>query len=229
MKLAVMQPYLFPYIGYFQLIHAADLFLIYDDVTFIKQGYINRNNILSSNSTIRFTVPVPGASSNKLISDLKFAADVSKVLKAIEQNYSKTPYFDDVFPIIKEILEFEDRSIAVVCQKSFEDIFSYLGIEKQFKKTSELDYSRSASAPDRLIALCQKFGADRYVNAPGGRKLYDKPEFARKGIELEFVDSLTVKYLQGGKEFIPNLSFIDVLMHCAPFKVRHLLKCYVLV
>lgn len=226
MKLAVMQPYLFPYIGYFQLIYAADLFLIYDDVAYIKQGYINRNNILSSNGTIRFTVPVPGASSNKLISELKFAADVSKLLKAIEQSYSKTPYFDYVFPVIREILEFEDRSIAVVCQKSFEDIFSYLGIEKRFKKTSELDYVRSASALDRLIALCQKFGADCYVNAPGGRKLYDKPDFEREGIELKFIDSLLVEYRQIGARFVPNLSIIDILMNCSPHNVVEQMECY---
>ena len=156
MKLAVMQPYLFPYIGYFQLIYAADLFLIYDDVAYIKQGYINRNNIWSANGATRFTVPVPGASSNKLISDLAFSGDVAKVLKTIEQSYSKAPYFEGVFPMIREALELDDRSIASICQKSYEDIFSYLGLEKQFKKTSELEYDRSASARDRLIALCQQ-------------------------------------------------------------------------
>nr|WP_298056643.1 WbqC family protein [uncultured Halomonas sp.] len=216
MKLAVMQPYLFPYIGYFQLIHATDLFLIYDDVAYIKQGYINRNSILSQNGATRFTIPVPGASSNKLISELIFSKDVEKTLKTIEQSYSKAPYFKGVFPIIREALEFEDRSIASVCQKSYEDIFSYLGVEKHFKKTSELDYDRSASARDRLIALCQHFGADCYINAPGGRKLYAKQDFAEKGVDLRFVDSLAVEYSQGVDEFVPNLSIIDMLMNCSP-------------
>lgn len=216
MKLAVMQPYLFPYIGYFQLIYAADLFLIYDDVAYIKQGYINRNSILSPNGEIRFTIPVPGASSNKLISDLAFSGDVAKILRTIDQSYSKSPYFEDVFPMIREALELEDRSIASVCQRSYEDIFSYLGVEKQFKKTSQLEYDRSASARDRLIALCHQFGADCYINAPGGRKLYAKQDFAEKGIELKFVDSLPVEYSQGGDTFVPNLSIIDMLMNCSP-------------
>lgn len=226
MKLAVMQPYLFPYIGYFQLIYASDLFLIYDDVAYIKQGYINRNSILSTNGATRFTVPVPGASSNKLISELAFSGGVAKVLKTIEQSYSKAPYFEDVFPIIRGTLELEDRSIASVCRKSFEDIFFYLGIEKQFKKTSELEYDRSASARERLIALCQQFGADCYINAPGGRKLYAKPDFDEKGIDLKFLDSFPVEYSQGGAEFVPNLSIIDALMQCSPGSIRGLLSQY---
>ena len=226
MKLAVMQPYLFPYIGYFQLIYAADLFLIYDDVAYIKQGYINRNSILSANGATRFTIPVPGASSNKLISELAFSEDVGKILRTIEQSYSKAPHFEEVFPMIRRALELDDRSIASVCQKSFEDIFSYLGLEKQFKKTSELDYDRSASARDRLIALCQQFGADSYINAPGGRKLYAKQDFAEKEIDLKFVDSLPVEYSQGSAEFVPNLSIIDVLMRCPPEEVKRLLSRY---
>lgn len=226
MKLAVMQPYLFPYIGYFQLVYASDLFLIYDDVAYIKQGYINRNNILSPNGTTRFTVPVLGGSPNKLISDLEFSKDVAKILKTIEQSYLKTPYFEDVFPIVKQAFEYDDRSIASVCKKSYEEIFSYLGVEKQFKKTSEIDYDRSESARDRLISLCHQFRADCYINAPGGRKLYSKPDFAQKGIDLRFVDSLPVEYPQGGSDFVPNLSVIDMLMNCSPEMVLNIMKNY---
>lgn len=226
MKLAVMQPYLFPYIGYFQLIYAADLFLIYDDVAYMKQGYINRNSILSPNGATRFTIPVPGASSNKLISELAFSGDVAKILRTIDQSYSKAPYFEDVFPMIRGALELEDRSIASVCQKSYEDIFSYLGLNKQFKKTSELEYDRSTSARDRLIALCHQFGADCYINAPGGRKLYAKQDFAEKGIELKFVDSLPMEYSQGGDAFVPNLSIIDMLMNCSPSLVIENMEHY---
>lgn len=226
MKLAIMQPYLFPHIGYFQLIQAADLFLIYDDVAYIKRGFVNRNSVLAPNGVIRFTVSVPGASQNKLFSVLEFSSDVAKVLKTIEHSYSTAPYFENVFPIIRETLEFEDRLIASVCQKGFEGIFSYLGIEKKFKKTSDLEYDRSGTARDRLIALCHEFGADCYLNAPGGRKLYSKPDFAEKGIDLKFVDSLPVAYSQGAEEFVPNLSIIDVLMNCSPTEVKCLLKGY---
>lgn len=226
MKLAVMQPYLFPYIGYFHLIYAADLFLIYDDVAFIKRGYINRNSVLSGNGITRFTVPVPGASQNKLISDLNFSTDIAKVLKTIEHSYSKAPFFPAIFPMIREILEYEDRSIAAVCQRSYEVLFFYLGFEKRFLKTSELDYDRTKSAQERLITLCHKFEADCYINAPGGRSLYAKGDFAAQSVDLKFIDSLPVEYRQGNHEFIPNLSVIDALMHCAPEEIVSLLQKY---
>lgn len=228
MKLAVMQPYLFPYIGYFQLIYAADLFLIYDDVVYKKQSYINRNSILSPNGATRFTVSVPGASSNKLISELRFSKDVTKVLKTIEQSYSKAPYFESVFPMIRQTLEYETRSIASVCQKHYEDVFIYLGIKKQFAKTSEIDYERKTSAKDRLIALCHRFDAECYINASGGRLLYDKSDFSMQGIDLKFIESLPIEYSQGRKEFIPNLSIIDVLMNCSPEKIIEKMQWYCL-
>lgn len=226
MKLAVMQPYLFPYIGYFQLIYASDLFLIYDDVSFIKQGYINRNNILTQNGATRFTIPVPNASSNTLICDLKFSNDVKKTIRTIEQNYSKAPYFEEIFPLVQQALKYEERSIASVCLNSYKLIFDYLGIEKSFKKTSKIDYDRSAIARDRLIELCHIFNADTYINAPGGRALYHESDFAEQGIKLKFIDTLPIEYNQGEDDFVPNLSIIDVLMNCSKTEVLGFFKEY---
>ena len=229
MNLAVMQPYLFPYLGYFQLIYASDLFLIYDDVTYIKQGYINRNCVLSENGVIRFTVPVPGASSNKFISDLMFSDDMTKVLKTVEQSYARAPFYEAVFPLVQEILEYQDRSIASVCQASYQAIFSYLGLEKNIRRTSKIDYDRSASPRARLVALCHKFRADCYINTPGGRSLYTKKDFAEHGVQLKFIHSLPVYYRQGKDEFVPNLSIIDALMNCSIEEILKLLNNYELV
>ncbi|MCK0163754.1 WbqC family protein [Marinobacter sp. S6332] len=226
MKLAVMQPYLFPYIGYFHLIYASDLFVIYDDVSYIKSGNINRNKVLSPSGVVRFTVPVLGASQNRLICDLSFSKDVSKVLKMIEYSYSDAPYFEFVYPVILKVLKHEERSIASVCLHGFEAIFSYLGIDKKFRKASGLEYDRTASAQDKLVSLCHKFDAEFYVNAPGGRQLYTKVGFAVHGVKLMFVDSLPVRYQQRTTEFVPNLSIIDVLMNCSPREVVRLLSQY---
>lgn len=226
MKLAVMQPYLFPYIGYFQLIYASDLFIIYDDVSYIKQGYINRNNILSLNGPVRFTVPVPGASSNKLISELSYSTDVIKVLKTVQQSYSKSPYFDEIYPLIESILLYQNRDIAEVCLKSYQDILKYLGLQRKFLKSSELDYDRSLSAKDRLISFSHKFGADCYINTPGGRELYNKLDFTKEAVDLKFIDSLSLEYDQGVEGFIPNLSIIDILMNCSISEIHSFLNCY---
>jgi len=226
MKLAVMQPYLFPYIGYFQLIFESDLFLIYDDVTFIKQGYINRNRILSPNGPTRFTVPVPGASSNKLISDLEFSDNTTKVLKTIEQSYSKAPFFTHIFPLIHDTLKYRDRSISSVCLQSYQTILSYLNIERSFNKTSELDYNRSLSAQNRLISLCHHFDASCYINTTGGINLYSKEDFIQKGITLNFISPLPIKYKQGVSNFTPNLSIIDILMNCPKEDVIKIIRSY---
>lgn len=226
MKIAIMQPYLFPYIGYFQLINSTDLFLIYDDVNYITRGYINRNSILTPNGIKRFTIPVNSASRNKLIKDLTFSNDINNLIKMVKYSYSKAPYFNSIFPIIKETLETNDRVIADLCLKSYKLIFAYLGIDKKLIKTSKIEYDRERPAQDRLIELCHKFNAKTYINASGGRELYKKEEFLKEGINLKFIDTLPIKYQQGRNEFIPNLSIIDILMNCSKKDILEIINKY---
>ncbi|MEJ2491637.1 MAG: WbqC family protein [Desulfuromonadales bacterium] len=229
MNLAVMQPYLFPYIGYFQLICASDLFLLYDDVSYIKQSYINRNSILMNGQLLRFTVPVPGASSNKTINQLSYSKDVRKVIETISQSYSKAPYYGETFPMISEILKDEERSISDLCLKSYSMIFSYLDLKKKFLKTSDLVYKRDLPAEDRIIELCKKFEADCYINSHGGAFLYSKENFMDADINLLFLKPEFHAYKQMSREFVPGLSIIDCLMNCAPSEVRFLFSKYELV
>ena len=83
MTVAIMQPYLFPYIGYWQLIHAVDTFVIFDDVNYIKKGYINRNNILVNGQKQTFTLELMSASQNKLINDIDIGNNIEKVMESI--------------------------------------------------------------------------------------------------------------------------------------------------
>lgn len=229
MKLAVMQPYIFPYIGYFQLIYASGLFLIFDDVSYIVRGYINRNVILSSSGEVRFTIPVLEASRNKNICELKFSSDVGKALKKIEHNYSRAPYYEAVFPLVERVLKFEERVISSVCMKSYQEIFAYLGVEKEFKRTSDLSYDRDLPAQERIIALCHKFGASCYINTLGGRDLYSKHDFFKAGVDLKFINPWMAAYPQRRKEFFPGLSIIDILMNCSPEEVKEHMNMYKLV
>lgn len=212
MKFAVMQPYLFPYLGYYQLVNAVDKFIFYDDVTFIKGGYINRNNILSNGKAQRFTIPVPGMSSNTLINELSFDKNVKKILKSIEQSYKKAPYFEHVFPIVESVLSDETRNVQHVCSKSISLVFEYLGIKKEFKLSSELDYNRDLSAADKLIAMANIVKSNDYINSPGGIELYEKEFFAARNVKLSFIKMKEVSYQQGKNEFVPYLSMIDILM-----------------
>ena len=229
MNLAVMQPYLFPYIGYFQLIYASDLFLLFDDVAYIKKGYINRNSIMMDGQSFRFTIPVPGASQNKKIYELSYSSDVEKVLKSIAQAYSKAPYFDTIYPMIERVLLQPVRDIADLCLASYKEIFSYLGLEKSFKKTSAIDYDREQPAENRIIDLCSRFNADHYINPIGGIDLYSRENFERKKLKLSFLKPELVEYKQLSNGFISGLSIIDVLMNCGPDEIRSLLSKYELV
>ncbi|CZU91060.1 WbqC family protein [Enterobacter ludwigii] len=223
MSIAIMQPYLFPWIGYFQLVWQSDVFVLYDDARYIKQGYINRNSILSCGKAQRFTLPVPGASINKNISELAFSKQVDKILKSVKQNYQKAPHFEEVFALIEGVLTCSERDITTCCSKAISDIFFYLGEEKKLMRSSSLNYKRSENAENKVISICQTLGATKYVNSIGGRQLYDAQNFARAGIELKFLQTQSHYYHQGQDGFIPNLSIIDVLMHCEPIMVKKLL------
>lgn len=226
MSYAVMQPYLFPYLGYYQLVNSVNTFVFYDDVNFIKRGYINRNNILSNGKPLRFTVPVINASQNKLIKDLNFDDNIKKVLKTIAQSYKKAPYFKDVYPLVEIVLSSENRALEHLCGKSVTLVFEYLGIKKNFYYSSELEYNRDLAAADKLIEIGNKLEMIDYVNSPGGKALYTKEYFSSKNINLSFIEIEKYEYSQNAEEFIPHLSMIDVLMWNSPEQVKLLLKKY---
>lgn len=228
---AVMQPYLFPYLGYYQLVQASDVFVFYDDVNYIKGGYINRNNILSNGQVQRFTVPINQASSFKKINELSFSHNVRKQLASIEQSYGKAPYFHDVYPIVKAVLNSENRNVAHICRKSVEAVFSYLGIEKETYLSSQLEYNREQSAAERLISISELLDCRNYINSPGGKILYCKEFFSERNIKLSFIEMEDVEYFQSGptKEFVPYLSIIDIMMHCDKSLTKKLLNKFSLV
>ena len=110
-SVAVMQPYVFPFIGYFQLINSVDHFVFYDDVNFMKKGWINRNRIVINKNDFQFTISLEKISQFRKIKEIKVLSD-NKLLKRIEQAYKKAPYFDEVYPLLKNILEIQSESIA---------------------------------------------------------------------------------------------------------------------
>ena len=222
---AVMQPYLFPYVGYYQLVEASDCFILYDDVTYIKQSYINRNSIVANGNVSRFSLPVLGASSNVLIQNLEYS-DSKKILKTLYQAYSRSPYFSDVFPMIERVFCQENRSITHVNRLSIEVVFEYLGKEKNILVASEIDYDRKADRAARLIELSKINGCDQYINSPGGKELYDKEFFSQQGVDLKFISAGVPQYPQLAKEFVSHLSIIDVLMNCSKVELSNMLKLY---
>jgi len=226
MVVGVMQPYLFPYLGYYQLAFHCDKFVFYDDVNFIKGGYINRNNILCNGKKQLVTLPVEHASSFKKINELIFHSNTKKIIKTIEQAYSKSPYFNDVMPLIANIFNSENRNVATMASNSIKNVLEYLEIQKELYRSSELEYDRELDAANKLYSICDVFDANKYCNSLGGQSLYSKEQFLEKGINLSFIKMESVKYFQGGGEFVENLSIIDVLMWNSKDEVIDLLSKY---
>jgi len=226
MKLAIMQPYLFPYLGYYQLAASVDRWVFHDDVMYIKQGYINRNNILVDGAAHRFSVPIRSQSDSRPINEHHAIPPFHKILKVISQAYAKSPCYSRVFPLVESVLDGRETNIARMAGASLHAVFDYLGIRIQTGWSSEMCGHQRLKGQDRVLVICKALGVSEYVNPIGGVELYDEEAFAARGIRLLFHRMRHVSYHQGGFPFVPNLSMIDVLMHNDPDKATTLLREY---
>ncbi len=230
MKLAIMQPYIFPYIGYFQLINAVDRFVFYDDVNFIKQGWINRNRILLNGKEHLFSIPVENISSFRSIHNTKIPERLYsiwkvKFLNTIKQAYSKAPYYFEIVNLIADVLDLPaNENIASVSKKSIINVCKYLGLETEFVYTSSIFGNEHLKSVDRVIDICKKENAISYINMAGGLEIYDENHFSINGINLYFLKAEISSYKQFDLPFMPDLSIIDVLMFNSKEQVLKFIK-----
>ncbi len=223
MRAAIMQPYLFPYLGYYQLAFAVDRWVFHDDVMYIKQGYINRNYILLNGAACRFSIPIRAQSDSRPINEHHAIPPFDKILRVISQAYAKAPHFAQVFPLVESVLDGGETNIARMGGASLHVVFDYLGIALPTSWASSMTGHRQLKGQDRVLAICESLGAKEYVNPIGGLELYREDTFASRGIRLRFHRMRRVSYRQGDFPFVPNLSIIDVRMHNDPDVVRKLL------
>jgi hypothetical protein len=217
MKLAIMQPYFLPYVGYFQLIAAVDRFVFLDDVNFINRGWINRNHLLLHGQKHRFTIPLAGASQNRRINEIQVDGDArwrAKLLRTIETAYRRAPSFAAVFPWVAGLISECTGPIGDVARRSVREACRHLSIDGKLVDSSAVYGNDHLAGAERIRAICIAERAAVYVNPPGGRELYEPGFFRDKGIELQFLEPELAPYPQPSTEFIPGLSILDVLMHC---------------
>ena len=232
MRIAIMQPYLFPYIGYFQMMHAVDEFVFLDDVNYINKGWINRNRILVNGKDYMLTVPLKEASQNKLINEIEIAQDgrwQAKNIKTLELSYKKAPYFDAVFPLLEKIILSDETNLGRFILKSFSVLNAYLGVKTPLTTSSSVGNDMRLKGQDRILDLCRGEKADEYINAIGGKELYSRELFSKNNVRLHFIKSHEVRYPQFQNEFIPWLSIIDVMMFNSAEQVRKFLNDYELI
>jgi hypothetical protein len=233
MRVAIMQPYVFPYLGYYQLLHAADRFVCFDDVNFIKKGWINRNRILLNGGAYTFTIPIAGASQNNTIRASIIADDPSwkpKLLANITHAYRKAPCFEAVFPAVEHLVLGAQGSIADMAEASLNMVRERLSLPVTLHRSSELGRPADLKGQERIIAVAAQHGATTYINPANGANLYDAARFAEAGMELRFLRmNSDVTYPQYGHAgFEPHLSILDALMNCSAIDLAALLSRYAL-
>ena len=225
MRLAVMQPYLFPYIGYFKLIAATNKFVFYDDVNFIKNGWINRNRLELSGSIKYFTIPLIKQSSFKKILNIETAPHAvwrDSIRESIRHSYKKSPFFRQAIEIFDEATV--SSNIAEVAKNSVKLSANYIGLECNFVDSSTVYGNDTLSGQERILDICSRELAETYVNAPGGLELYDLNEFANRGISLEFLDPKLPIYSRGTGSEISGLSILDLLMYHSSSDIKNMIN-----
>jgi hypothetical protein len=234
MKVGIMQPYLFPYLGYFQLINTVDTFVIYDDVQFIKDGWINRNTILLNNKAYLFTFSIQHDSVTKNInerfySERSFESTKEKFFKTISLSYAKSPHYREVYELLQKSLNCNSFNVAEFNTYNLKVLCDYLGIETKIMISSQIKKNQALRSQDRVIEINKILGGDCYINAIGGMELYSKSAFEENGIKLRFIKMKEVTYPQLKGVFIPSLSIIDVLMFNSQKQIMQLLHEYELI
>ncbi len=230
MKIALMQPYFFPYIGYFQLMNAVDEFVIYDNIKFSKKGWINRNRILVNNADSYITLPLKKDSDfldvrDRCLSDT-WPLERRKMSNRIIESYRKAPQFDRAYPVVEQALSSDDRNLFTFILNSLTLVRDFLGIPTSFVISSTVAIDHSLKAEKRVIELCRARKAAVYLNPIGGTELYQKDEFRSQGIDLFFLKSKDFRYTQFNAEFVPWLSIIDVMMFNPIDTIRDFLTSY---
>jgi hypothetical protein len=233
MTIAGMQPYLFPYIGYFQLIHASDKFILADDLQYVNAGWINRNRILINGMASMVTLPLARAEHTSLIMERQFAAtkavDRTKLKRQISLAYGRAMNFKNVFPLLCSIIDFDETNLALYNRNQIIELCNYMSIKTPILNSSDLLFDKSLKRQERVIAKSHFLNADHWINAIGGTVLYDKAAFAEHGIRLSFLKTKRIVYKQFKDEFVENLSIIDVLMFNPIDHVHSLLEEYDLI
>lgn len=224
MKLAIMQPYFFPYIGYFQLINAADAFVIYDNIQFTKKGWINRNRILVNGQDDYISIPLKKDSDylniDQRIPAATFGEDKQKLIRRIRECYRKAPGFDQVFPVVEAAINAPGDNLFQYIYNSLQPLCSYLSITTPFITSSSVPVDHGLKSQDKVIAICKALGAAEYINPIGGLELYSKETFSENNIKLSFIKSTDIAYPQFQNDFVPWLSIIDVMMFNTKEKIQ---------
>lgn len=219
--ISIMQPYIFPYLPYYQLAHAVDEFWLFDDVQYIRRGWMNRNDLLNQGMRQRFTLPVRKGSQKDLIKDKllaeNFADELNGLIKNINNTYAKAPYANISIEILERLAGQPWLTFLDFAESSLQETFRTLGIRATLQRTSKIGIEKELSAPSRIIEICHQVGAKHYINPIGGIDLYNRQDFKEEGLKISFLKGRLGPYPQGqNRIFEAGLSILDFLAWVHP-------------
>ncbi len=234
MKLAIMQPYFLPYLGYFQLLNAVENFVVYDNIQYSKKGWINRNRILSNGGDSIFTLPLKKDSdyldvNQRALSEHFLKVEKDKILRRIRNDYKNAPSYESVMPLLEKVFNYSELNLFEYIYFSIKEISNFLGITTQLLISSKINIDHNLKSQCKVLEICKTLNAQDYINPIGGIELYSKKDFLDSGINLMFMKTNSRPYPQFSKEFVPNLSIIDVLMFNSKEEIQKMLQNYELV
>lgn len=231
MKLAIMQPYLFPYIGYFSLISNTDYFIFFDTPQYIRKGWINRNRILGANGeTTYFTVPIQKADRNTPIDKTVISYNSDWKMKILGQLniYKKAPNYNKVINLVEDVFSIDTIWISDLAIRSIVKTCEYLGIDMQYDIFSKMNLKLpQIKEPDEwALYITKELGYSTYVNPPGGMSFFNREKYRKSDIDLQFLLQEIIPYRQNRENFMPALSIIDIMMFCSCSEICEMLCKY---
>lgn len=231
MKIAIMQPYLFPYIGYFSLIKNTDYFVFFDTPQYIRKGWINRNRILSTNGDVTyFTVPIQKADRNTPINKSVISYNYDWKVKILGQLniYKKAPNYDKVINLVNDVFNTDTMLISDLAIKSIVKTCEYLDIDIKYDIFSKLNLALpEVKEPDEwALYITKELGYNTYINPPGGMSFFNREKYQINDVDLQFLVQEIIPYRQNREVFIPALSMIDVMMFCSCNEINEMLCKY---
>jgi len=220
MKVAIMQPYFLPYIGYFQLLNYVDLWIVFDNIQYIDKGWINRNRILHPEHKKEWqyiTIPLDSRKQFSKINDIKIKQEIDWrkiILGKLTLYKKKSRFYNEVFSFINNVFNTNENNLSEFVTRSIRYTADYLGIKTKILVLSnmELPLTNINHPGDWALRICESIGAKEYINPFAGKDLFNNKKFKDSNIKLNFLKSKMVVYDQKRHEFIPGLSILDSMM-----------------
>lgn len=189
LRVAIMQPYFFPYSGYFRLFAAADIFVVLDCVQFPRRGYVHRNQVTDSQNAPQWlTLPLLKADRDATrICDIRFAPSARDGMIAQFRRFPCLANLHEAAPdLARSILDFERTPVTYLIE-TMEKITGLLGVSRPMVLSSSFSVPSHLRAQARIVEIARRVGAQHYINAPGGRDIYEPQAFAEAGLTLNFL------------------------------------------